>query len=654
MEVRKAIISLHGWRTGTIWTKATPGAATDHVDESGHIASFDFSSSVNVSGVYTAGLDTAIPTSLPTYLSMVDGNWSDNAIWMNIANGLYDCPAGGPNGFKVIINTTVTTDVNACTAYQTTITGNGKLKVVSPTYGHNLGTVDIDQITYPNLIPTTTPTLYLENGNLPAGTYTAFIDCAGRGTLEYGGTGTYSIFLPGFTNIPYLYLTGTGTRILPNTDLTICQRLMIDGPTLDNSSNNKKLTILGTLERYNTGAFSSGSGSGATVTFAGSTAQVFGGYLGDFSGSNAFNNLEVNNSSGLTIANNGNIEVRGNLLLTDGIITTSSTNVLNVSNTSTTAVIPTGGSSSSYINGPLTKQFLNGNSFLYPIGKLSVGLGHEFTLTSTTTASSSWTAEYFTPNPTSASLNSPLLIENDQEYWAVNSTAANTAKIRLAWDAQSDLNGTMTMNGYTDLRVAQYNGSAWDEVQSTPTGVNNLGSVITDNSVNISTTPINFSIASEAYTRPIATLSPTGPVCGTAGIPVSFTTNIPISLPYTLTYTLNGGSATTVTVSALPYTLPTSASGGDYLLTAFTYNGGSGTGNVDGTTITVYAAPNTASAGSDQSLCGITSTLLAGMQQLFTYWLLVNSFRYRWYDHMSVFLPVQHPTSLDYSAEHIH
>lgn len=599
---------------GTTWIKSATGAATDNVDEVIHSINFTFSSRTNISGNYTCGNDAAIPDNMPTYISNTNGNWSDNTIWTNIATGLQDCPVGGPNGFKVIINTTVTTDVNQCTAYQTTITGNGKLKVVSPTYGHNLGTVDIDQVTYPNVLPTTTPTLYLENGNLPAGIYTAFIDCAGNGTLEYGGTGSYSVFLPGFTSIPYLYFSGTGTRILPNSDLTICQKLKIDGPLLDNSANNKKLTILGTMERYTTGTFNSGSGAGAIVKFAGSTAQSVGGPLGDFTGTNAFNHFEISNAAGLSIGANGNIEIKGNLYLTSGIITTTTTSTVTISNTSTTAVVPTGGSSTSYINGPLTKQFLNGNAFLYPIGELSFGKGHNFTLTSTAAASSYWTAQFFTPNTSAvpANLNTPLVVANEVEYWSVNSTASKTAKVKLAWDALSDLNGTMTMNGYTDLRVAQYNGTRWDEVPSTPSGVDNLGDVITSSSVTISTTPINFTIASDAATLPVATFAPSGPVCGNAGIPISFTSNFAITLPYTLYYTIDGGAVQSAVVNSLPYTLPTLVTGGDYLLTGFKYNNSAVDGAVDVTVVTVDASPNTASAGANQSLCGITSTLLTG------------------------------------------
>ena len=126
-------------------------------------------------------------------------------------------------------------DANFCSAYRTTI--NNKLKVTSSFYGHNLGTVD------------GSGTLYLESGSFPAGVFTSFLSCANNGTVEYGGTGTYTIIADLYDNIPNIIFSGTGTRVLPNKDLTICNQLIINGPILDNSVYNKKLTIQGTMSR---------------------------------------------------------------------------------------------------------------------------------------------------------------------------------------------------------------------------------------------------------------------------------------------------------------------------------------------------------------------------------------------------------------------
>jgi hypothetical protein len=342
--------------------------------------------------------------------------------------------------------------------------------VVEPFYGHNLGTVS------------GSGTLYLESGTFPAGRYTDFLDCANNATLEYGGTGSYTLIADLYSSVPNLHFTGTGTRVLPNKDLTICNQLLIDGPTLDNSVNNQKLTIQGTMERYNTGAFISGTGANATVSFEGADAQTIGGALGDFIGTNAFNNLKIDNLSGLSINAGGAIEVEGNLLLTNGNIVTSTTNTLTITNTDVNCVFPEGGGAASYVDGPLTKYINQGDDFKFPLGKGDVA-GNKMTLSSIRNGTIAWTAEFFAPNPTYTDFASPLTYVNSKEYWTITANDGDKAKVGLDWDPQSDLTPLMTQNGVSDMRVAGFNKgtSQWEEIASnTASGSNNnSGTVIT-------------------------------------------------------------------------------------------------------------------------------------------------------------------------------
>ena len=410
---------------GSYWYKAPVGPATDNVNETTHQITFSYTGSSNLSGDYTAGNDSAIPDELADYRSNKDGDWSDETIWTPVGSSP-PCPPGGPSGSNVIIDHIVTTDINNISVISTTV--NNELRVVSSTFGHNLGNVIGNG------------KIYLEEGNLPGGNYASFIDCSGNGTIEYGGTGNYTIIASQFSNLPNMFVTGTGTRVLPNKDLTICKRLVIDGPALDNSVNNSKLIIVGTMERYNAGTFISGSGvsPASTVTFAGTSVQTLGGPTGDFSGANSFNNLEIINPAGLNIGVNGLVEVNNNLLLTNGIINTTSANRLTLVNTSPSAVVPVGGSSTSFVNGPFIKQIVNGDNFLFPIGK-GIVKGHNFTLTSSAGTTLYWTIEYFTPNPTAHSLTPPLQVSNTMEYWSVSTTTGTTAKVKIAWDPLSDL-----------------------------------------------------------------------------------------------------------------------------------------------------------------------------------------------------------------------
>ncbi len=580
---------------GTYWSKATPGSGTDNVDESNNQIFFYMPAGTNdLSGEYTAGENFAIPDEVPVYTTISDGNWSDNTIWQPVGSSP-PCPPGGPNGFIVIINHEITTDVDYCFAYKTTI--YNKLKVVSPTFGHNLGAVDGNG------------TLYVENGNLPAGDYTTFLDCElGNGTIEYGGVGAYTIIATQYDIIPNLFFTGTGTRTLPNKDLTICNRLVIDGPTLDNTLNNKTLYIQGTIERYNTGAFRAGTGK---VVFNGSSAQTLGGALGNFTAPNNFYDFEINNPNGLTV--NGITTINRNLILTNGIITVTGSNYLQLASTSPSIVIPSGGSSNSFVNGAVRKNILNGQSFLYPLG-YGTTFGHPLTITNNGGAAFYWQARYYRPNSTATSYSAPLQSVNTDEYYDILVQVASgtrAAKVKIGWDSYSALTPLMTQNGMSDMRVAMYSGGSWTEQPSVTTGSPLIGTVETSGIVNIPNTATSFTIAAISTTKGRALLNPTGPVCGNAGIPVSFTSFDPIPLNYTLDYTINGVPQPTVNITSLPYTLPTPTAG-VYQLTGFTYNNGATIGVVDPTTVTVYDVPTTANAGPDQSLCGISSATLAG------------------------------------------
>jgi gliding motility-associated-like protein len=582
---------------GSYWYKAPPGAATDNVNESTHKILFTNTGVSNLTGDYTAGNPSAIPEEVPAYATIKDGNWSDKTVWIPIGSSP-PCPDGGPNGANVIINNVITTDINNIYSLGTTI--NNKLIVDPANYSHNLGVVDGDG------------KIYLTGGNLPGGNYEAFTDCSGNGTIEYGGTGSYTIIESLYNTVPNIFFTGTGTRILPNKELTVCKRLVIDGPVLDNSVNKSRLIILGTMERYNTGGFLSGSGNSpaSTVTFAGTIPQEIGGATGDFSGANKLNNLEINNAAGLSIGTNGLIELNGQLLLTDGIIHTTAANKLVMLSTSPTSVIPTGGIEDSYVDGPLVKNIINGGSFTFPVGN-GIMKGHDFTVTSTAGSTMAWTVECFIPNPTAKLLVLPLKASNTQEFWSVSTPLAASGKIKIAWDPLSVLTPLMVPNGLDDMRVAQFISGAWNELPSSATGDLDNGVVFTTSGISISGTPSQFTIACVTIPEARASFASPKPVCGTTGIPITFTSFMPINLDYTLDYTIDGVAQPTIIVTSPAYTLPTLVPGA-YKLTGFAYNNGTHPGVVDRRVVNVYALPAVSDAGLDRSLCGLSGLFLAG------------------------------------------
>jgi hypothetical protein len=197
------------------------------------------------------------------------------------------------------------------------------------------------------------------------------------------------------------------------------------------------------------------------------------------------------------------------------------------------------------------------------------------------------------------------------EYWNVSTTTGAAAKVKIGWDPLSVLTPQMTENGMIDMRVAYYSAGSWNELTSATSGDNYYGDVATANNAAISSAPQSFTTASVTPAVARASLSPPGPVCGAAGIPVSFTSFDPITLNYTLNYTINGTAQPTINITSLPYSLPTPVPGA-YKLTGFTYNNGANTGVVDGINVNAYTTPTVANAGPDQSICGVSGTILAG------------------------------------------
>ncbi|MBN2480207.1 MAG: hypothetical protein JXB19_00580 [Bacteroidales bacterium] len=564
---------------GTDWSKAAPGASTDNVDESLNTISFDFPAGTSsLGGEYTAGTDEAIPDEVPVYTSNSDGEWDDVNIWTPVA------PAGGPNGFIVIIRTedSVSTNGNKRFAYRTTI--NGTLDVGS-SYGHNLGNVN------------GTGKLYLSGPVLPAGRFTSFLSCSG-GTLEYGGNTDYTIIADRIDTVRNLFFTGTGIRTLPDKDLVVCELLQIDGPTLNNDDFDRKITLFGGIERVNTGAFISGDGPGATISFKGTAPQEMGGAAGNFTGTNAFNNLEIDNGYGLTL--NGPLELNGNLLLTDGVITTTSACLLSMVEWNT-IVVPSAGSSESFVNGPMSKDIFAGDDFNFPTGK-----GSRYGVTGLLDAGQgAWEAEYFNTGYASSDVTAPLTEVSSTEYWHIAGPAGMQAYVKLRWDAQSDVTPLTTQNGIGDIRIAEYNTgtSSWVAKSTSASGDDYDGTALT--TVKMDLDEHDYTLGSVSTLKPRAGFLSTADACTGDDLFVVFTT---MAAPYVFTYSIDGGADQPVTTSSNPYTINTSVAG-RYRLTSFTG------GVVDTNSVMVYESPTASisSSDGDNTICtGESVTFTAG------------------------------------------
>lgn len=494
--------------------------ASSDLDESLNSMSFSFSgvTDAGISGQYFAGVDLAIPDNVPVYTTIASGNVSD-AIYTPAVPG-----GGVPRGATVEVSTghtlTLNTASGSVSLYSVTINNGATVTIPTGSIGHRLGTL------------TGTGNLRLESNtssvSLPAAVYDDFFSCAGGG-LIFAGTGSYEI-LGGVTLVRNLTLEGAGTKSFPNNNLSICNDLVLNAGTLTNTSSrtisvlndmlinsgtynnlNGVLTItrdftqaggtfnggtggakaIGRNLTVNAGTFTSGSGTtnaiqlvgnfslngaatftggtssstGLRFVFQGTTAQVI---TGTFTGTRKLNRLEINNTNGLTLT--GNVEIDRELIFTSGSITPG-TNQLTMS---TNAVAnPTIGKATSFVNGKLYKVVPTTGGFTFPIGKGTIW--RPASVSSLSAAGDTWDAEYFyAPATTESIVNNltpvaPILRLAAGEYWKISDGAAvgRTARIGLSWGAESDVSATLAQREALQVVVWNDGLTRWDNYGGT-------------------------------------------------------------------------------------------------------------------------------------------------------------------------------------------
>ncbi|NTW31728.1 MAG: hypothetical protein HGB12_03735, partial [Bacteroidetes bacterium] len=320
------------------------------------------------------------------------------------------------------------------------------------------------------------------------------------------GTATFQ----GNVNSTGLTANGSGGTLNLGAGLThvVTGAVTITGSTFAGGSSTISLTGNWT---NNTGTFTPGTSS---VNFNGTITQTIGGNT-----STTFNDITINNaSSGITLARSAIIN--GILNLTGGILT-SGTNTVTVTNSSTSAV--TGGSGTSFVNGPLIWSLASGQNYTFLIGKGATYL--PFSLSGITGTSPRIRVEAFTGN-TGGSASSPLTSLSTTEYWLASVVSGTYSGGSVSLTRQISLNGfeaigrnTSTLNG------------AYSNLNGTISGT----SII--NSDNTGTSLGYFVLASKASIT-TGTLSSSFFCPGTS-----------VSVPYTKSGTFNAGNVFTAQLS---------------------------------------------------------------------------------------------------------
>jgi hypothetical protein len=335
-------------------------------------------------------------------------------------------------------------------------------------------------ITVNNNLYVGTNTWLIDNDKQIAGNLTGTLTVQNGGVLQLGGTDStitvpVTSFPTGFTNAHIDLQTGSEVRYnyngknggtqavstvptyyflhcqFPGTKRSAVGVLTINGnfdtaspldlntndPTINLSGSFNLLAVPGAVSltsgvfsikgNFDNDLTSGGSlvtGNG-TIVFNGTVAQSI---TGTGIIATPFYNLTINNSSGgvsvgITGAND-DITVSNTLTLTNGILTTSTTNLLDVTRTATAAI--SGGSSASFINGPvnwtLPASLGSGSTYNFPVGKGITYLPFSLVNPTTGTGAPSAQVEAFDVNCGGTANFTNLGSLSTTEYWSLSTT----------------------------------------------------------------------------------------------------------------------------------------------------------------------------------------------------------------------------------------
>jgi hypothetical protein len=262
-------------------------------------------------------------------------------------------------------------------------------------------------------------------------------------------------------NTGTLFFTGSGDLFYAGSDFTNSSTALL--------TNNGSLYVRGNL----TNAQPSMPVGTGTLFLNGTSAQ-------SVNGTEPFKtyHLNTNNTAGITL--NSNLSVSGVHTFTNGLIYTSATpNYLTYEAGSSYS----GATDARHVIGWVKK---NGNTnFTFPVGDASylrtAGIVN-------LSATSEINCHYYTPTANIYNLTAPLVQVNPREFWQIDKISGGTAEIALNWD-----NSKVTFDNVilTDIRVAHYSGSSWQDAGGTATGNTLTTGSITSNAVS-SFSPFTF------------------------------------------------------------------------------------------------------------------------------------------------------------------
>ena len=211
------------------------------------------------------------------------------------------------------------------------------------------------------------------------------------------------------------------------------------------------------------------------------------------------NNFTMNGDGDVTLSSP--LTVNGTLTLTNGDVITSSTNYLKLGKNGSVS----GGDNDSHIVGDVKKETESTSSVTIPVG--DGNLYRPVVITPVNATNETWSIKYYNTAHSNTTMGTGLH-HVSQYYWDISRSGSNTATLSFDWDA------SYAVDVPVDLRMSHFNGTEWEELNTTISGVGGSGQA-TASTGRITATansfsPFGFGSSSSGNALPIELMSFTG------------------------------------------------------------------------------------------------------------------------------------------------
>lgn len=387
-------------------------------------------------------------------------------------------------------------------------------------------TLNLVSVTNTSAAGVTSPSSWTLSGELFVGSGSVF-HCGSALSHTLAGNITNNGTINGQTST--ITMTGSGVTI---TGLGTCNFTTLIIAAAADVTLNKNINISSNL--VVDGLFTT---SGRTVAFNGTTPSVISGLAGALT----LDDMEQN-KTGSTTSLSIPVLVTGSLTLTNGIVFTSSTNLLTLTDDATSS----DGTGTSYVDGPMKK--IGDDAFVFPVG--DGAFWARLGISAPALATDAFTAQYFAAaytNTTNMAASPSPVINNVStiEYWTCDRSAGTSSvSVTLYWESA----GRSVINNYSpDLVVARWNGSAWANAGQSAIDPANPG-YVTSNSTS-SFGPFTFGSLSGSNPLPIELVSFTATLNDQQEVDLAWQTDVEINNDYfTIERTADGVTYETVAI----------------------------------------------------------------------------------------------------------